>query len=330
MGIDYIDLYETSFKDLDATKLVISKSDRHLNVKGAEIVAQGLYEKLKPLKKYQNLALFNRAFDLYELLNDPNFIEEVDKKWSELTDELSIIKVMRGRIDLTVKRFKDKVMFQRNEDSDSETTNFKIYLDRNGEFLSWQMSSSKTQDREVLEFKNGFYHLVKYEGNSINVKSQRNFVLQAPQENINIIKLEENILFADPKVAEEKVFSNSYYPSRLLDRETQIFILYKIANSNKKLKRKLLNISLTEAYLDSKEVTDLLDENILFDSFMTWLRYGAKNYVDQLTKLISEKKPSSIALKAAAKYYSHIKDFEKLDKLRKENPNIFANSKANL
>jgi hypothetical protein len=62
--ITCLDLYDEGFKGLDYKKLVISKTDNHLNEEGAEIVVKTLYKKLQPLKTYKSLSKFNGAFDL--------------------------------------------------------------------------------------------------------------------------------------------------------------------------------------------------------------------------------------------------------------------------
>jgi len=83
-GIEYLDLYENGFMGLNAEKLIISRSDRHLNEKGSEIVAQTLYKKLNPLKEYENLPYFRGLFDLAELLNRDDFVRKFDQNYLEL------------------------------------------------------------------------------------------------------------------------------------------------------------------------------------------------------------------------------------------------------
>jgi|TARA_B110000438_G_C15638672_1_gene574272 hypothetical protein len=145
----------------------------------------------------------------------------------------------------------------------------------------------------------------------------RNFILNAPFKNLNSVKLEENIFFSDPKVVEEKIFTNSYNPYKLLAEKEKRSLISKVAQKDSKRIKDTLT---------SQETSSLMNEHILFEEFMVMLRYGGKNYLDQLTEVISNKKPSVISLKATARYFSHVNAYDKLDSLLKNSPQIFGNS----
>jgi lysophospholipase L1-like esterase len=329
--IECLDLYEKGFKGLSSTSLKVSITDRHLNKLGTEIVAQELYKALKPLKNYKNLSLFNRAFSLFELLNDSNLPKKIDDKWDEFSNKLNSISAIYKNKKLTVQKDKKKFIFDTEEVLDQKTIMLKVYLDQNGNFISWKKSfyfpsSPNKNSTNSLEYKNGFYDLKQYTSNPNQLKSHKRFVLQAPQKNIKLIQLEENIFFEDPKTTEEKIFSNTYHPSESLTIKDKELLIKKLFNNNPKLKLKYFKKPLTEQHLNSNKLVNLLDENFLSGAFLVWLNYGAKTYVDQLVKVISEKKPSSTSLKAVANYYSFIREFDKLTKLKQENPSVFNNS----
>ena len=67
-NIECLDLFESTFKRADASSLVVSKYDRHLNAKAAEMVSDGLFAKLKKLTEYKNLSKYHRGFSLKDLI----------------------------------------------------------------------------------------------------------------------------------------------------------------------------------------------------------------------------------------------------------------------
>ena len=52
--MECIDFFEEGFVGKNALNLVISPEDRHLNSKGAKIISKSLFEKLKPLKTFND------------------------------------------------------------------------------------------------------------------------------------------------------------------------------------------------------------------------------------------------------------------------------------
>ena len=77
-SIEFLDLYERGFKNLDADTLRISESDHHLNLEANTIVADTLFNKIKALTKYKNISYFNKAFSLKEFLEEKQILKEID------------------------------------------------------------------------------------------------------------------------------------------------------------------------------------------------------------------------------------------------------------
>ncbi|SVC21506.1 uncharacterized protein METZ01_LOCUS274360, partial [marine metagenome] len=81
-----VDLYQEGFQGKNEDDFIVSRGDRHLNAQGAELAAKILFEKLKPLKNYQNLNRWHLAFDLKDLLE----INGITKQFNLLFSELDI------------------------------------------------------------------------------------------------------------------------------------------------------------------------------------------------------------------------------------------------
>ena len=81
-----VDLYQEEFQGKNEDDFIISREDRHLNTRGAKLVAQKLFKKLQPLKSYQNLNRWHRAFNLRDLLE----INGITKQFNSLFPELDV------------------------------------------------------------------------------------------------------------------------------------------------------------------------------------------------------------------------------------------------
>ena len=79
-----IDLYQEGFQGKNEDDFIVSRGDRHLNAQGAELAAKILFEKLKPLKNYQNLNRWHLAFDLKDLLEIDGITNQFNLFFSEL------------------------------------------------------------------------------------------------------------------------------------------------------------------------------------------------------------------------------------------------------
>ncbi len=326
LDVDFIDLFQQGFKGLDANKLIVSKIDRHLNEYGAEVVANTLYKNLSLLKTYDNLSKIRGAFELKNLINENVLSRKVDKKFNQLNHSGDTIKCFEKNKSLTVLFHNGNYIYKsllKGEDDTFTTTS----LSSNGYFLSWEkrvQSQSKikksierlTREKASYRLETLIFNRDKNRPNIPPIRTTRNFILKTPIKNLNSVELEENIFFSDPKVVEEKLFEDKYAPSKWLGENEKKSLISRIDPKNE---------NAFEA-INSPEISDLINEHILFEEFMVILRYGGKNYLDQLTKVISIKKPSIISLKATARYYSYVKSLNKLDRLIKDNPKIFSYS----
>ena len=81
-----MDLYQEGFQGKNEDDFIVSRKDRHLNIRGAELAAQIVFKKLKPLKNYQDLSRWHLAYDLKELLE----INGVASQFNALFPELDI------------------------------------------------------------------------------------------------------------------------------------------------------------------------------------------------------------------------------------------------
>ena len=79
-----VDLYQEGFRGKDEDDFIVSRKDRHLNIRGAKLVAEILFEKLKPLKSYQDLNRWHLAYDLKELLEVNGVVSQFNLLFSEL------------------------------------------------------------------------------------------------------------------------------------------------------------------------------------------------------------------------------------------------------
>lgn len=79
-----VDLYQEGFQGKNEDDFIISRRDRHLNTRGTELVAQVLFEKIKPLKSYQNLNRWHLAFDLKDLLETNEITTQFNLLFPEL------------------------------------------------------------------------------------------------------------------------------------------------------------------------------------------------------------------------------------------------------
>jgi len=85
--VDCIDFLEMGLKGRNASELVFSDQDKHLNADGAEIIANSLYKKLEPLTTYNHLPVIHRAFSLEELLGEDEISKGVDRAFAEIKGE---------------------------------------------------------------------------------------------------------------------------------------------------------------------------------------------------------------------------------------------------
>ena len=121
------------------------------------------------------------------------------------------------------------------------------------------------------------------------------------------IRLEKNIFFPDPKLLDKWIFQNIQPPSSDHSRAKQQAIIIDMITKNQNIYdthediKIIKNPNLLDKLTDS-EISQYFDERSLFQTFLILNRYGAKNYVHLLLKLIEQYKPSLVTINAARRY----------------------------
>jgi hypothetical protein len=293
-SIECIDLYKTTFKGVDASSLIVSKYDRHLNVKAAEMVSDGMFEKLEKLTEYKNLHKYHQGFSLKELMDPENtIVSELDNKFDQLrrTKEPlnKVIENLNWKIEsglnknlLIRKRTVDPI--SKNVEYESAVTisdggggtQFEEKRDEKGDEPIRQERLNILDDRSILSiFLNG-----KEVGTDV-------FLMESQEINSRqVLRITEQITFIDPKVIEESLFE-------ITD-----------------------NISGPQA------------EETIYDSLEFYYKgFGSekwswKKYALALSSEIERKKPSIAALKAVARFYLKNGLFKRLNNLKAVNPKL--------
>ena len=320
--IEFVDLYETGFKGLDASQLIISKKDNHLNQRAGDIVVDTLFNRIKGLVKYKNLSYFSKAFSLNEILSEYPLLEMLDNRFNQLNSITSFILNSENEA-IQVIRNTDQVIFkkiQKEPDGDNPISLLETTLNLSGDFIRQEQvafypNSKIPKAREIIS-----KHLNIYTQSIERIKQDSKgalVVMQLGQRTYQFdyegedkhrrIKLEKNIVFSDPKILDKWIFQNYYPPSAVHSREKQKELLMGMVTKNPSTINMPDDIKfLTQpGYLDklsNEEISRNLDERILFKTFLILDRYAGKNYVKLLIELIEKRKPSLMALNAAKRY----------------------------
>jgi lysophospholipase L1-like esterase len=224
--ITCVDLYDEGFKGLDYKKLVISKTDNHLNEEGAEIVAKTLYKKLQPLKTYKRLSKFNGAFDLKELLDQKRIIKTLDQRFDEVEESNNAIEISNETdkgLKLTAEFINEKINITKSFMEDNNEFIFNFIFKKDGSFKEKKLSVFKKRKllyRETI--KNGSQIKINkissfYNGNKTSVFTFNN-------ENQRLF-LEKELLFLGPKVSEKIIVGASYGATKALLSDRLLFYL---------------------------------------------------------------------------------------------------------
>lgn len=321
--INCVDLLSKSFYGLNDEDYIYSEWDRHLNEKGAKVVAQTIYKKLKPLKEFPKLALLNKALDPNLLFNGSPLLKSLEKQIPDNYDEIFTAKINQKNEQWTLKRLKDKYTLKIKV-SDIRTGKPQLLsistLDTNGQFLTrkksfYESKSGLLKEMEVLEIKDGitFFKIKKYQKTpgGLTVKSETNRIFPLKvfdQKKIKgtVIELERGTIFPDPKVLEERIFEKGTQPSEYYSRKEMIQILKNIANRNPPAFPDLINKKHLELMPQNKLVS-LFNEILLFQDLIILNRYGGNEYIQKLGEAVTSQKPPLAALKAFNRLNSHLK-----------------------
>ena len=321
-NIEFLDFYEEGFKNLNPSNLKVSKTDHHLNKNAGDIMADVLFEKIKGLIKYKNLSYFNKAFTLKEILNENPLLIKLDSLFNKLNSintfilnsETKGLQVTRSSTQLIIK----KLQKEKNVSNPISLTETKLSL--SGDYIyhekvTFHPNSKLPNLKESILNKSGVF-IKTIEQIQPDTKvglvalklGQREFQFDFEgDENHKRIKLEKDITFPDPKVLDKWIFLNNHSPSEEYSRKELIQKLIAMTIKNPKIYYtsddiKIINQADYFENLSNEIISQMYDERILFQTFLIFGRYGAKEYVNLLIELIDKSKPSLMSVNAADRY----------------------------
>ena len=321
-NIEFLDFYEEGFKNLNPSNLKVSKTDHHLNKNAGDIMADVLFEKIKGLIKYKNLSYFNKAFTLKEILNENPLLIKLDSLFNKLNSintfilnsETKGLQVTRSSTQLIIK----KLQKEKNVSNPISLTETKLSL--SGDYIyhekvTFHPNSKLPNLKESILNKSGVF-IKTIEQIQPDTKvglvalklGQREFQFDFEgDENHKRIKLEKDITFPDPKVLDNWIFLNNHSPSEEYSRKELIQKLIAMTIKNPKIYYtsddiKIINQADYFENLSNEIISQMYDERILFQTFLIFGRYGAKEYVNLLIELIDKSKPSLMSVNAADRY----------------------------
>ena len=228
-GIECIDFYEDGFKGLDEKNLTISENDRHLNEDGAEIVARAIHKRFAPLSLYKHLPFIHRAFTLQELLMKDKTARELDQSFNQIKEEAVFI--FEDSLGLTDKNQSElkvwresgnlyflKTVFDFSEKKKVFTSRY--VLDKTGEFINHTFNTfdpklGRISDTDFLESSGNQFVLTRTFNQSGGKKRvQKNVYkfngIKLPEGGWSL-RIEEGIVFHDPKIVVSFALSNQSY-----------------------------------------------------------------------------------------------------------------------
>jgi hypothetical protein len=139
-----VDLYKEGFEGKNEDDLIVSRKDRHLNTQGANLVAQILFKKLKPLKNYQDLNRWHAAYNLKELLEVNSVASQFNLLFPEL--DVSPVSLKNDKEEILASSYKGNYYISRTN-IDSATGKKillrRIILERDGNIV--------TKERKVFD-----------------------------------------------------------------------------------------------------------------------------------------------------------------------------------
>ncbi|MBT7575297.1 MAG: SGNH/GDSL hydrolase family protein, partial [Flavobacteriaceae bacterium] len=321
-NIEFLDFYEEGFKNLNPSNLKVSKTDHHLNKNAGDIMADVLFEKIKGLIKYKNLSYFNKAFTLKEILNENPLLIKLDSLFNKLNSintfilnsETKGLQVTRSSTQLIIK----KLQKEKNVSNPISLTETKLSL--SGDYIyhekvTFHPNSKLPNLKESILNKSGVF-IKTIEQIQPDTKvglvalklGQREFQFDFEgDENHKRIKLEKDITFPDPKVLDKWIFLNNHSPSEEYSRKELIQKLIDMTIKNPSIYYtsddiKIINQADYFENLSNEIISQMYDERILFQTFLIFGRYGAKEYVNLLIELIDKSKPSLMSVNAADRY----------------------------
>jgi hypothetical protein len=341
-GTSVLDLWKEGFYGMDASQLTISPQDRHLNIKAAEIIAQTIYKKLKPLKKLDKLNAYQKALDFEDLISDSSWIKKLDQNFEtlehfnkkthyDISDE-------NNKKRLTVWKEKSQTYIERsyfNPNSLTLKQTQKTTLNVNGDLIKneflWYSPNSKTPiSWNSLALSDNKNLLLKF--GEIGPQNQKikkkilEFVYRTRMFG-KIIKLEvlKNIFFADPKSL-EAAFSETAEPKLKIESSEIFDTIKKIIELNTNLffdlKDQGYTLKANFAKLPQREQILIYKEMEWTKYFFTLSKLGHSRYIDSLIKDILIHNPVPVLLRAIERYYFITKKSKELNQLYQAKPTM--------
>jgi lysophospholipase L1-like esterase len=341
-GTPALDLWEQGFYGMDASQLIASPQDRHLNSKAAEIIAQTIYKKLKPLKRLNKLNVYQKALNFDDLISDSNWIKKLDqsfevlehlnqKKHYDISDENS-------KKRLAVWKTKNQIYLERssfNQDSSTLKQTQKTTLNVDGDLIKneilWYPSSSKTlifwNSLTLNENKNSLLKFGEINAQNQKVEKKALEFTYRTKKFGKVLKLEvlKNIFFADPKSL-EVAFSEIAKP-KLKIKGSEIFdTVKKIIGLNTNLFFDLKNKGYTLrdnfSKLPQQEQILVYKEMECTKYLFTLSKLGHSRYIDSLIKDILIHNPVPVLLRSVERYYFVTKRSKELNQFYQANPTL--------
>jgi lysophospholipase L1-like esterase len=298
-AVDCIDFYDETFVGKDESGLVFSDQDRHINARGAEMVAQTLFKKLAPLREYERLPLFHRVFTLNEILTKSRMALSIDQSMDEIADEAKPFVYSKNfPLDennlLSLKAWMAGENYQIEKAAVSTDLKVKrsvmtLTLDNKGGFLKGTYETYNPQTQEIdykdhLEFKENLFH------HTLTTASK------GKQRTLHF-KYKYNGFEDDAGV---HLYMDKGYP----------------IENPKTLLTALVSIPKTEK--------DPELEKAMYTRFLFFYRYNWETFIDSLFRDILQLEPAAPVVRAIARTYSKTGNEEKYKELLERFPKYFA------
>ncbi len=290
-NIECTDLFDTTFKGTEASSLIVSRYDRHLNVKAAAMVSDGLLTKLEKLTKYQNLPKYHRGFSLKELINpESTIVWEIDNHFDQLGSEPLYRKIKNRNWKIEREADKNISIRERMINPNSKNIEYEsiAVINEDGGLIQFDEKKldeegSLLQERLNILNDRSFFSVFS-SGKKVGVD---NFLLSYQNDKNHLsLKITDKLIFKDPKVIEKSLFE--------------------IAKNKSGPKAE-------ETIYESLE---------FFYKGFGLGKWGWEKYALALSSEIEKEKPSIAALKAVARFYFKNGLLKRFHDLKETNPKL--------
>jgi len=146
-----VDLYQEGFEGKNEDDFIVSRKDRHLNTRGAKLVAQILFKKLKLLKKYQDLNRWHRVYNLRELLEVNSVASQFNLLFPEL--DISPVNFNNDKEEILASSYQGNYYISRtNIDSSTGKKIFlrRVILERDGKMVKKEKKNFDPSNESLI------------------------------------------------------------------------------------------------------------------------------------------------------------------------------------